>query len=71
MMTQLELKRLVVFSILMQNGQGIKGKAPNYIDWKYSFLMGCEDERWMRGILDTVNQAIYDQWVETWLTERR
>ena len=70
MINQLELKKLVAFSILMANGEGIKSKAPKYINEKYTYLISCDEEQSIRGILDGINQAKYDQWFATWARVR-
>lgn len=67
MINQLGLKGLVVFSILMENGQGIRAKSPDHIYEKYNYLMDCKDEYNMVAILDNDNKAKYDQYVKTWL----
>lgn len=54
-----------VFAILMQNGIGIKGKAPGYImeKWEAAMLM-----RHPENLLDSNNLAIYKDWLKTWDT---
>lgn len=37
-MTEVELSGVVSFSVLMQSGNGIIGKAPSYIDEKYHLI---------------------------------
>ena len=56
---------LVEFCILMQNGEGILGKAPSYIDEKYDAADGTG------GLLDSKNQAIFNQWKKLWLKEAK
>lgn len=66
MLSELALKRIVGFCILMENNQGIVGKAPDYIDEKMTSMHNCQSEYSIRGLLDLANQAKYDQWVERW-----
>lgn len=65
------LKRLVAFSVLMENGQGITAKSPDYILEKYRFVMTCEEEWQLEAVLDSMNQAKYRKWKETWMLDRR
>jgi hypothetical protein len=39
---ELKLTRLVVFAILMENGEGISGKAPRYITEKWDAVNLCD-----------------------------
>ena len=55
-----EFKNIVAFCILMQNGEGIMSKAPQYIKEKFDVCMN--DGR----PLDSKNQHIYQKYLETW-----
>jgi len=60
------LNKLVVFSIFMENGEGIVGKAPDYIMEKWKLVnMDISDEYIVAG-LDGFNQAKYNEWLQTW-----
>ncbi len=62
---ELELRRALVFAILMQNGDGIMGKSPGYVEEKWqtvrSYDRPCQ-------LLDSTNKAIFDEWIAKWLT---
>ena len=62
----MELEQLVVFAILMENGQGIVGKSPDYILEKWSFVNSTTEEQFLTGILDMANHAKYEVWKDTW-----
>ena len=60
------IRRLVVFSIFMENGEGITGKAPDYIMEKWKLVnMNLSDEYIIAG-LDMQNQAKFRDWQMTW-----
>ena len=62
----LQLTRLVVFSILMENGEGIASKAPPYIMEKWRAVMLCNSADSMIGLLDQWNHHKYVNWLATW-----
>jgi len=57
------VKKLVVFSILMESNNGILKKAPSYIIEKYYSAMKLPVPE---TLLDTWNKAKFDKWIETW-----
>lgn len=57
-------KKLVVFSILMENDEGICTKAPSYIMEKYEKCMETGEPE---ALLDMSNLAKYDEWVKDWI----
>lgn len=59
-------KRLAAFSILMENGNGLVGKAPNYINEKYHSVMLVDEEWQLEALLDQMNQNKYRSWKELW-----
>jgi hypothetical protein len=60
------VERLVVFAIFMENGEGIVGKAPDYIMEKWSLVSaGVSDEFVIAG-LDMMNQAKFKEWLRVW-----
>ena len=66
------IERLVVFSIFMENGEGIVGKAPDYIMEKWELANASVSDEYIIAGLDLMNQAKYRQWLKTWgLAERR
>lgn len=66
----MELEQLVVFAILMQTGDGIMTKTPRYILEKAELCALSKTRDPLRGLLDMQNCALYDAWIEEWLTPR-
>ena len=62
MLSELTLKQVVGFCILMEGGEGIVGKAPKYIDEKMRYMQQS-NEQGIRNQLDLDNQRKYDQWM--------
>jgi hypothetical protein len=60
-----ELRRTVVFCILMENDDGIMGKAPSYVAEKFSAAYNTYIEP--ESLLDAKNKAKYAKWLVTWL----
>jgi hypothetical protein len=63
---ELKLTRLVVFAILMENGEGISGKAPRYITEKWDAVNLCDSIDSLLGLLDQWNHHKYVNWLATW-----
>ena len=59
----MNLKQAVVFSILMENNEGIIGKAPSYIEEK---LNSCEELGEPEVLLDSNNKQKFDDWKNKW-----
>jgi len=62
----MNLKQAVVFAILMQNGGGIKQKAPAYVMEK---LNSCEKLESPENLLDTDNKALFNEYGRYWQME--
>ncbi len=60
------LKQALVFSILMQNGNGILDKAPSYIAEKLEICSMMPDPK---SLLDLKNQAIYEVYMGMWVVK--
>ena len=60
------LQQVVAFCVLMQNGEGIVSKAPDYIRKKMESCQRCSSPEEFRGILDLENQRIFDTYFEDW-----
>lgn len=58
-----EILSIVEFCILMQNDEGIMGKAPSYIMEKFFSTQGDGV------LLDGSNYAIFTAWREKWMKE--
>ena len=64
----MDILKEVVFTILMQNGQGIIGKAPSYLQEKREMIdKFTSGDQAARYLLDSLNQALYDNYKKTWL----
>ena len=61
-----EIDGLVAFSILMENDNGILGKAPRYIKEKYDSCMKMEHPE---NMLDLVNKAKFEDYMHQWFRE--
>jgi len=59
------LINLVAFCTLMENGNGILGKSPDYVMEKFQRYVGKSDDSWKWG-LDNNNQSKVRQWIERW-----
>jgi len=66
MLDTMTLKQVVGFCILMENDQGIVGKAPKYIDEKMRLMQRCQSDEDVKAPLDLDNQRKYDKWLENW-----
>ena len=62
-----QILKEVVFAILMQNKDGIAGKAPYYLAEKRTFIDICTNgDQAAQGLLDDKNLAIYKSYKKTW-----
>ena len=66
MLDTLTLKQVVGFCVLMENGQGIVSKAPDYIYEKMQVMQKSMTDEQIRSPLDLDNQRKFDKWVEMW-----
>ena len=62
-MTNIKLKQLVVFAILMENNNGILEKSPSYILEKYDTTYG---NLMPEQLLDQKNLAKYKTYLKRW-----
>jgi hypothetical protein len=62
------IKQLVVFAILMENNDGILGKAPSYLLEKYE---ACKLLPNPESLLDSQNKAKFKDYLKTWLKEAK
>ena len=60
------IDRLVVFSIFMENGNGITGKAPDYIMEKWDRVNADISDEFIVAGLDDMNQLKYREWQRLW-----
>ena len=65
-MKELEIEKLVAFVILMENGDGIKHKLPDYIAEKFQSCQYHESVDTLRNELDIINQNKFDTWCKRW-----
>ena len=61
-----QTERLVVFSIFMENGEGIRGKAPHYIMEKWRVAQLKLSDEYIIANLDIQNQAKFREWQRRW-----
>ena len=59
-----QLKRLVIFAILMENDGGILDKSSNYILEKYSSALRV---KYPGELLDVSNKNKFYEWCRRWL----
>lgn len=57
------LRKLVVFSILMENNEGILEKSPSYILEKFYTAMGLKEPE---QLLDFSNRDKLEEWYRKW-----
>jgi len=69
-MTDTQLKNIVAFCALMENGSGISGKSPSYIEEKFKrYCLSDQDEtKWG---LDGIRQVIVIAWEIRWLKNKK
>jgi len=60
------LKQIVAFCVLMENNDGIVGKAPLYIREKFNSCKHRYSEDELLALLDSRNQAKYREYMKTW-----
>lgn len=66
MKTEEYIKNIVAFCALMQNGEGIIGKSPAYIEEKFTRFCQSEVPEYKWG-LDSERQKLLNDWIERWL----
>ena len=69
MENEMTLEQLVTFCILMENHEGIVGKAPSYLFEKWGACNMTTSKTWLRGMLDSHNQSKFDEYMRTWRIE--
>lgn len=62
--TMVDVKRLVVFAILMENGEGIVDKSVDYICEKYELALSTP---YPEQLLDLGNKRKLERWKRIWL----
>lgn len=65
-----DVKRAAVFAILMQNGEGVLYKSPEYMVEKFEKAMTLDIE-FIAQLLDSQNSAILESWLKRWNVEER
>ena len=59
-------EQLVTFAILMENNEGIMGKAPSYIREKFHSCMSFNNPTSLEGLLDRKSLYKLQQWRQLW-----
>lgn len=57
------LRRLVIFAILMEHGDGIVSKAPEYIEEKFQ---SCVSVPYPENLLDSEGKIKLKEWLKEW-----
>jgi len=60
------MEQLVAFAILMENDEGIMGKAPSYIREKFHSCMSFNNPTSLEGLLDRKSLYKLQQWRQLW-----
>ena len=60
---EIELKRAVVFAILMQGGEGLMFKSPKYILEKWEVIKQHDEPE---ALLDPINRGKFLAWSMKW-----
>ena len=60
------IEQLVAFCILMENGQGILAKSPDYIEEKFKACTDNKDSFDARALLDQSNGLKYINYFQIW-----
>lgn len=63
----MEFEGIIVFAILMENNNGILGKAPSYITEKYKL---CDIMAHPEALLDTNNLNKFEKYKKIWKIEK-
>lgn len=66
----MELEQLVAFCVLMENGVGIVGKAPDYLMEKYRACSRRDSRELLLGLLDCENQAKFREYMKNWRLDK-
>ena len=67
-MSDIDLERLVVFAIIMENEDGILGKSPDYIREKFTTVQKMQ---YPEVILDFINKKKFEEYKRRWIDGRR
>lgn len=65
--TPLDIRRAVVFAILMNNHEGILGKAPSYVEEKWRAVHEHSEPE---ALLDHVNMDLFIDWEIKWTDQQ-
>lgn len=65
-MSNLWLKRLVAFCVLMETGDGILTKSPDYVLEKWELARDINADL-LEQLMDPINQAKFKKYLDTWL----
>lgn len=64
-MTNITLRKLVAFAVLMESGDGIRTKSPDYIAEKWHLATESPDDL-LPTLMDVLNRAKYYDYLRTW-----
>jgi len=57
--------RLAAFIVMMQHGEGVKSKAPMYMEEKFLTCMQLPEEH-LDKIMDDQNKQLFREWKDRW-----
>ena len=60
------IDQIVTFAILMENDEGIMGKAPSYIRKKFNSCTCTANPNYLEAILNCSNKAKLQAWRHRW-----
>lgn len=64
-MNENQFRNLIAFCVLMESGEGIRDKSPDYVMEKFERYVGKESSEWQWG-LDFLNQNKLAQYLKDW-----
>jgi hypothetical protein len=57
--------RLAAFAVMMQHGDGLMAKSPDYMVEKFLLCMELP-EQYLEGIMDNENRFLFREWKKRW-----
>ena len=62
----ISLESLVAFCVLMENNSGILGKAPSYIEEKFTICRCLKNTEELEKLLDHNNRKKFNEYIKIW-----
>jgi len=67
----MDIKKLVVFAILMEGSGGILSKSEDYVQEKFELANSCSEDWQLEQLLDQQNMAKFKKWLSIWTLSDR